>query len=259
MNTARAWLGAFLVQWRVGTRGWEHLGAVLMSVPYAVVLAWVAGESGNPTVLAYILVGAPMALVWEHSAFYAPFAVYADVMEGTAEITMTSPSPLSVVALGKAASVATFGAAASVVTFVTIVGITHEIPQVSEVAQLVVSVLVVFVSILAVGYVFSPLVFLAGRQMSLLFTVAPLGTVVSGFMYPLSVLPDWMQTAVRLVPTSWAMESVVFTARGGEGLDRVAIGWAVALGISVGYIALTALVFGVIERIVRARGTLVGS
>ena len=48
MNTARAWLGAFLVQWRVGIRGWEHLGAVLMSVPYAVVLAWVAGESGNP-------------------------------------------------------------------------------------------------------------------------------------------------------------------------------------------------------------------
>ena len=69
MNITRAWLKAFLVQWRVSARGWDHLGAILMSVPYAVVLAWVAGESGNPSVLAYILVGAPMALVWEHSAF----------------------------------------------------------------------------------------------------------------------------------------------------------------------------------------------
>ena len=172
---------------------------------------------------------------------------------------MASRSPLSVVTLGKAAAVATFGAVASVVTFFTIVGMAHEIPQVSEVAQLIVSVLVVLIAIVTVRYVFTPLTFLAGRQMGLLFTVAPLGTVVSGFMYPLSVLPDWMQTAVRVVPTAWAMESVIFSARGGESLGRVAIGWGVALGIAAGYVAVTALVFIVIERAVRARGTLIGS
>ncbi len=256
MGNARALVGAFAAHWRYSTRNWHGLGVITFQIPTAVVLGWVAASSGDPTILAYVIVGAPMMLVWENSAFFVPLALYHDVLEGTAEMTMATRTPLSVAVLGKSLAVACVGAAASALTFAIVVGFAGTIPEVDAAAALVVSVAVVLLSIVATGFLFAPAMILTGREPGMLFALAPLGTVVGGFLYPLSVLPGWLETAVRVAPTSWAMESVVLSVQGGASPGRIAAGWGAALAVSAAYVLIGHALFLRMERLVRAGGTL---
>ena len=98
-----------------------------------------------------------------------------------------------------------------VLTFAIVAGISGTIPQVYAALALAVSAAVVFLATVAAGF---------------LFALALLGTLVAGFLYSMSVLPGWLETAVRVAPTSWAMESVVMSVQGGASADRIAAGWS---------------------------------
>ena len=256
MGNANALIGTFAAHWRHSTRNWHGQGVIAIQIPTAVVLGWIASNSGDPTILAYVIVGAPMMLVWENSAFFVPLALFNDVLEGTAEMTMATRTPLSLVVLGKSLAVASLGAVSSVLTFVTVVGISGTIPEVDAVLPLLVSVAVVFLAIVAAGFLFAPAMILTGREPGMLFALAPLGTVVSGFLYPLSILPGWMEVAVRFAPTSWAMESVIFSVQGDATPGRIAAGWGAALAVSAAYVLIGHILFLRMERLVRAGGTL---
>ena len=54
-------------------------------------------------------------------------------------------------------------------------GTAGQIPEVGTVPPLLVSVLVVFLAIVATAYLFAPLMILAGRESGMLFALAPLG------------------------------------------------------------------------------------
>ena len=76
----------------------------------------------------------------------------------------------------------------------------------------------------------------------------PIPAVLSPFaavFYPLSVLPHWMQMAGRAVPPSYVFENIRAMAAGRPP------SWpslAVALGLSVAYIALACLFFAAMYR-----------
>ncbi len=109
IGNVHALTSAFLAHWRFSTKGRHGHGAIVIQFPTVVVLTWIAADSGDPAILAYVLVGAPMMLVRENSAFFVPLALFRNVRKGTAEMTMVARTPLSVVILGKSLSVATLG------------------------------------------------------------------------------------------------------------------------------------------------------
>ena len=253
---AHALIGAFTAHWRHSTRDWHGQGVIVMQVPTAAVLGWVAANSGDPTILAYVIVGAPLMLIWENSAFFVPLALHHEINEGTAEMSLATRTPLTVVVLGKSLAVASLGAVSSLMTFAIVVAISGAVPAASSPGLLLLSVAVVFISIAAMAFVFAPAMVLTGREPGVLFALAPLGTLVSGFLYPLSILPGWLEILVRLTPTSWAMESVVLSAQGGGGPGRIVLGWAVAGAICAAYVLIGHILFLRIDRRVRVAGTL---
>jgi hypothetical protein len=105
-------IGSFVAEWRLNTRSLGELGLVVIQVPVAVAVAWVASRSADPTILAYVMVGVPRMLVWEHSAFYAPLAFFRDIWDGTAEMALVTQTSMTVAILGKALSVSAFSATA---------------------------------------------------------------------------------------------------------------------------------------------------
>ena len=116
-----------------------------------------------------------MMMVRDNSAFFVPLALFHDVRESTAEMTMVTPHSAQRGDPGQVAFGSDTGAASSVFTFVTVVGIAGQIPEVSTVPPLLVSVFVVFLTIVAMAYLFAPLMILTGRESGMLFALAPLG------------------------------------------------------------------------------------
>jgi len=60
-----------------------------------------------------------------------------------------------------------------------------------------------------------------------------------GFMYPIRVLPVWLQYVSGAVPIRWALEAMNESLLGTRDLQYLVIHWVMAVGISLVLIALT--------------------
>ena len=83
-----------------------------------------------------------------------------------------------------------------------------------------------------------------------------IGTVLSGFLYPVTQLPGALQIAARFLPTSWAMEGVIRSVEGSASNWRIAGDWSAALAIAAVYLALTFLMFRKVEKRLKVTGAL---
>ena len=75
---------------------------------------------------------------------------------------------------------------------------------------------------------------------------------MSGFLVPISVLPDWVRPIAWLLAPTWGMNAVRDAAAGGSPWPDIGI----CLGLGVGYTLGGVLVLDLALRAARARATL---
>ena len=71
------------------------------------------------------------------------------------------------------------------------------------------------------GYLFAPLFVLVKGRPGFFNALLPLGTALSGFLYPISQLSSEAQIVAHILPTSWAMDGVIRSVREGESAARI--------------------------------------
>ena len=112
------------------------------------------------------------------------------------------------------------------------------------------------VAILGVGFLSAPIAVLArgGRGYGELWR--PGLVILSGLLFPVSMLRSELQVLVGLVPTSWAANglrsSLGGTGYGGSFIEN----WAAALALSLAYLGITYFIFKAVERRVIRTATL---
>ena len=60
-----------------------------------------------------------------------------------------------------------------------------------------------------------------------------------GFMYPIRVLPGWLQILSGAIPIRWALQAMNESLLGNRDLTFLATHWAIAIGISLIFLAIT--------------------
>jgi hypothetical protein len=83
----------------------------------AIVIGWVAGQSGNATAMAYVFIGASLSMMWNTGIFRTGRSLANEHVAGTLDLLMTTRRPLPVLMFGKAPAVIAFGAINGLVTF----------------------------------------------------------------------------------------------------------------------------------------------
>jgi ABC-type multidrug transport system permease subunit len=104
-------------------------------------------------------------------------------------------------------------------------------------------------------FVFAPFSFIAGVRGGFFNALMPFGSVVSGFLYPIDVLPASLEAVARLLPTAWAMQAVIESIDGGSDAT-ILLHLGIALALSAALIAAACLLFVEAERRVRLSGNL---
>ena len=77
-----------------------------------------------------------------------------------------------------------------------------------------------------------------------------------GFMYPIRVLPGWVQGISGLVPIRWALEAMNESLLGNFDLRYLAGRWIMTILLSVGLIFLTSRMHAYIQKSLRSNGEL---
>jgi ABC-type multidrug transport system permease subunit len=246
---------AILQQWRQMLAPSAIVGPVLGALGPAAVIGYIAGRSDNATAVSYVFIGAALSILWNNGIFRTGWSLAEEQSAGTLDLMMTTRTPVALIMLGKALAIIAFASLAGLVTFFVVLGISSRVPPVDSAALFLVSGVVALLAVIVSSFFFAPFSFLAGVRGGFFNAIMPFGAVVSGFLYPVDVLPGSLEAVARLMPTAWAMQAVVDSLDGGS-LASVGVDIAAALALSVLLLAVTFLLFLKVEQRVRLSGSL---
>lgn len=244
----------FVLHFRGNANLWIVFGVSISIVPLIAVVTWITTQSPDSRPIAYISVGVILMAMWQTCVFFAGRSLASEFYEGTVDYTMVSRIPLRVVMLAKSVATLAIAIPSSLIAFATVQIVSRELIDVERPLLLLVSMVVAAWSITVVGYLFAPLFVLVQGRGGFFNAFQPLGIVLSGFLYPISQLSDEVQIVARLLPTSWAMDSVTRSIDPGESLVRVYADWGAALGVSVVMLGATLFMFSKVENALRRNG-----
>ena len=255
MGHIYAMRAAYLQQWRLSI-GAYNLISIFDYIPVVAVLSWIATRSDNPAVLAYVSVGVFLMVIWNMSIFRMGWSLNNEAFQGTLELSLVSRTPIVLVMFGKALALATFSTITASVAVVALLAFSRSWVDVASVPLLLGSFAVAMFALIACGFIFAPVMVLARGRGGFFNAILPFGTVLSGFLYPISLLPGGLHTVARFLPTSWAMEALIRSTEGGASTWRIAGDWMAALAIATVYLGLTYLMFRIVEKRIRVTGAL---
>lgn len=102
------------------------------------------------------------------------------------------------------------------------------------------------------------MLFIIGNRPGSFAAITPFGAVLSGFVYPIDVLPGALEFVARLMPTSWAMETVRWAISGGHPASDFAGHWGIAAALTALYLVISVWLFRVAENRIRRSGSVEG-
>ena len=225
-------------------------------LPSTLVLAWIASRSDDPAVVQYIAYGAFILTVWNQFLTAMPWVLREELFDGTFALTVMTRTPVMLMVFGSSLASATLALVFGVLAFITVLLISGQPLDASNVALLAASVAVTVLAILTIGYLLSPLAVLRRGVGGFFDVFVQMGTVFGGILSPVALLPAGLQYISKILPSSWAMKGIAASIRGGEATGDTVENLLIAVGLAMLCGALSFLMFRRVEEHVRVTGTI---
>ena len=234
----------------------EVLFFLVVNIPLAVVLAWIASKGASSVPINYLVVGVLLMSIWNRVSIRLGWSITGDILVGTYDYIATTRTPLALVVFARALAISVLGILSGLVPILMIVWISGRFIQVAEPLLLVFGILTGAFSVLSVSIIFAPLFLLVRGREGFFNVIRPMGVVLGGFFYPVAFLAPGVEFLARLLPAAWAMDAVILALESEGTLARGTRDLAIALAISLAYLALAYMLLIKVEHRVRVEGNM---
>jgi ABC-2 type transport system permease protein len=257
MTYVRAAAAAFYISMRLRfISGFAIMGFLVFPLILAAVGLFVLNKPGTTaTQWTYGLLGGGLIGYWGITYLDAGNGIQIERWNGTLEQIFAVPTPLWVIVLGKALGGLVWGMLSFIPTIaLAYFGFHALLPQL-DAARFAISFAVLTFSFLAIALSLCPL-FAMWRWAFTMINGFELGTyVLCGFMFPITILPGWLQAISALLPPTWGTRAL-YAATTAEGPHDFVAWWAATVGLSLVYLGLSVFLFRLVDRRARATGEL---
>ncbi len=216
-----------------------------------------ARAAGNQTPdLVYTVIGGGIMGMWSGLVFTSTYDIGRDRREGTLELIIGSPT-----SLGKVEAIRTFtnvlaGLVSLATAFLAAVLIFKYSLAGANIPGALFSLLLILFGLWCIGIFLANFLVWSRLSGSMVeFLELPVA-VLCGFMYPMRVLPDWMQAISTIFPIHWALQAMDESLSGGRDPALLWLQWGLAFGISLVFWALAGWLEGKVHDRVRITGEL---
>jgi ABC-2 type transport system permease protein len=218
------------------------------------ILARVAGQQ-VPN-LVYTVIGGGVMGIWSGMLFTSTFDILRDRRDGVLELIVGSPTSLGTVEAIRTFANVSAGLVSMLAALLAAVCIFHYDFHGANLGGAVFSFALLLVGMWAMGLFLSN--FLAWSRLSgtfINYLEAPVA-VLCGFMYPVSILPGWMQAISMIFPIRWALEAMDACLLGTSDPARLVPLWGLALAVILVYLLLAHWLEGLVHDKIRVTGEL---
>ena len=253
MRTLRLLAVGWLVHMKMLSRSaFDGFLGVLWPLFFATVAFFMFRAGAGGETLVYAALGAAVMGIWSTTSTTAASAMQRERWHGTLELLVTAPAHFALVLLPVTIAMSTIGLYSLTTTllwgrFAFGIDIPLERP-----AAFALAVVATVVSIGALGFLLA-VSFVRYR------TAWALGNMleypvwlVSGFLVPIALFPDWVRPISWILAPTWGMNAIRESSLGGSPLPDAAL----CLAIGIAYVSLGVLVVERMLRGARADGSL---
>lgn len=206
--------------------------------------------------LVYTVIGGGIMGMWSGLVFTSTYDIRSDRREGTLELIIGSPTSMRTVEGIRTFTNVAAGTVSLIAAFIVALLIyNYPLDQVNLFAAFV-SLLVILFGLWCMGVFLANLMVWSRLSTSIVdFLEMPIA-LLAGFMYPVSILPVWMQYLSAIFPIRWGLEALRDAMQGFMPDQQMLIQWAISLGISLVIYTLARLLDQKVHDLVRVSGEL---
>lgn len=236
----------------LATSAFNGVLQVIWPLFFATIAFLMYGLTGNDRTLLYASIGASVMGVWSAVSTSGSGAVQRERWQGTLELMVAAPVPIAWLLLPITTAMATVGLYAMAATLLwgrVLFGIDVHIAHPWLFAL---SVPVTVLAIGMMGFLLSVTVVRYRSAWALGNAFELPVWLVSGFLVPISILPDWVRPISWLLAPTWGVRAIRESALGGHPLPDL----LACLGLGVCYLLIGVLCADSVLRSARQHATL---
>jgi ABC-2 type transport system permease protein len=230
------------VQLRVRTLNVFSLGLfILQPAVFSAVGMLLSHAAGNAVPdLVYSVIGGGIMGMWSGIVFTSTYDITGDCRNGMLELIVGSPTSLASVEAIRTFTNVLAGFFSLGIAFTAAVGIFgYSLTSINPWGTII-SLLFLLFAMWCIGVFLAN--FLAWSRVHGSFVEyleMPIA-ILCGFMFPIRVLPNWMQTIAAIVPIRWSLEAMNESLLGTRDPGFLLIHWALSLALSLVILFITA-------------------
>jgi ABC-2 type transport system permease protein len=218
----------------------------------AMILSRIAGND-KPD-LVYTVIGGGMLGMWSGLVFSSLYDIRADRREGTLEMIVASPTSLATVEAIRTFTNVLVGLVSMLAAFLAATLIFDYPLDVVNIPGAILSVIMILIGMWSIGVFLANFTVwsrLSGSYVE--FLEVPVA-ILCGFMFPIRILPDWMQAISAFIPIRWALESLDAALIGQQDAKYLLGHWGMTLLLSLLFWGLTRLMERKVHDQIRVTG-----
>lgn len=213
-------------------------------------------KSGAENFMAYVILGAGLMGIWGCICFSSAGDINRERYSGTLSLIFCAPCGFLWVVMGKIMGNTVLSLATLLVSMAT-AGILFQVPiSLASPGYFTIAMLTLIIAFIVISSVISALLTLS-RKTELYMNMIELPFILlCGFVYPVDILPKWIQTVSYLFSPTYAIEILRMSVWGVTSTELFWQKCGMAWLITIVNVVLSLLLFKRIDRKVRIAGTL---
>lgn len=221
----------------------------------ATLATWMINDSA-PQVIIFIIVGSGMSGMWSSLLFISGNSITWERWTGTLEMIAGAPTPIQVVVFGKNLAHVLQSLGSMIVAYGLVSLIFGFKIQISNPLLFVISLGLTIVAFICFGLIISPIFLLNPGVQSWQNAMEFPMYILSGFLFPIALLPGWTTPISYLLAPYWAARALHGSSSGRAEPQEILFSMAMLVLFSFVYLLISRKLFQIMLRKVREDATL---
>lgn len=216
---------------------------------------FIYGGQSPERVFQYAVLGSGFMGLWSSIVFSSASDLTRERYYGTLESIFTTPTPFAIILMGKIFGNTIWGLISMAMAFLYLkILFSIQLPSLS-VTRLIVTLLIVVFAICVFAFLLALLFTLTKYANTIMNVIEYPIFLLCGFVFPISILPGWLNWISYLLPPTWAIEAM----RNVTGVTTIFTYKEAIIGLSfvtLIYIVMAMFVYSYVDRKARQSGQL---
>ncbi|AOT70571.1 ABC transporter permease [Geosporobacter ferrireducens] len=201
------------------------------------------------------IIGAGMMGTWSSILFSSGADIERERQWGTLEMLVGSPTSLSTIIMGKALTNSFSGIFSMILAYLTILSFNQQV-IIKHPLLFCLTLIITLISVSAIGMIVCTLFTLSRAARGLINIMETPIFLLSGIMFPITILPFWSRPASYILSLTWGIEALKKTSGGINNWADYKMDLAILIVLTIFYIILSLWLFKIVENKAKKSATL---